>query len=152
MNSVQIACENDKYGQWNKNCREWAVRILDFNDIDNCELSLFLCSNNYIQKLNYQYRGLDRPTDVLSFSQTEGDDYIMSESGLCLLGDVVISIDKVAEQAETFDFSENYEFCRLLIHGILHLLGYDHEKTDEEAAEMQRIEEQLLSKLEVSRC
>lgn len=89
----------------------------------NNELSLILINNNEIHKMNKEYRSIDRPTDVLSFESDE-EDYI---------GDIFISIEKVVEQAIEYNHSTNREFAFLLVHGILHLLGYDHMiKEDEE--------------------
>ena len=95
--------------------------------------------------LNNTYREKDAPTDVLSFSQIEGQDLITID-GDCL-GDVVISIDTAAKQAKENNLSLDQEVLRLSIHGLLHLLGYDHENvSDAEAQKMFLLEEKLFSR------
>lgn len=86
------------------------------------QVALLLCDDAHIQDLNRRYRGKDSPTDVLSFPQNDPN----------LLGDVVISLETASKQAEEFGHSLQNEVERLLVHGILHLLGYDHETPEEE--------------------
>jgi probable rRNA maturation factor len=92
------------------------------------ELSLVLCDDDFIHQLNRDYRGKDKPTDVLSFEQDP-------DSGI--LGDLVISVPTAAQQARTHRHSLEREIEWLFLHGALHLLGYDDE-TDEQAEEMDR--------------
>jgi len=101
------------------------------------QVSLLLCSDDLIRELNCVYRGKDSPTDVLSFPQNDPT----------LLGDVVISLDTAARQARELGCDLQDEVERLLVHGLLHLLGYDHE-TDEDAAVMREREDALLSRTE----
>jgi rRNA maturation RNase YbeY len=108
-----------------------ALEILDETD---CELSLLLTDDAEIQELNKTYRDLDKATDVLSFPQ---DEDAVNESGDTLLGDVVISVGTAARQAEEHHLSFNEELILLAIHGILHLLGYDHERSPQDARIMQ---------------
>lgn len=98
------------------------------------ELSLLLTDDEEIQTLNRTYRGLDRATDVLSFPQ---DENAVNESGDILLGDVVISVETAARQAEEHHLNFNEELILLAIHGILHLLGFDHERSPQDARIMQ---------------
>jgi probable rRNA maturation factor len=93
------------------------------------EISLTFVDNDAIHKLNREYRGVDRPTDVLSFPQYQADEPILPASSL---GDIVISLPKMAEQAQSFGHSQKREVCFLFVHGLLHLLGYDHEISEEE--------------------
>ena len=95
-----------------------------------CELSLLLTDDAEIRQLNKTYRDLDHATDVLSFPQ---DEDVVNESGDTLLGDVVISVETAARQAEEHHLSFNEELILLAIHGILHLLGYDHERSPQDA-------------------
>lgn len=104
------------------------------------EVSLILVDNEEIHKLNKEYRGVDRPTDVLSFNSDE-DIY---------LGDIFISIDKVVSQAQEYEHSFEREFAFLLVHGILHLKGYDHH-TPEEEKEMFAKQEEVLNVLNYRR-
>ena len=86
------------------------------------ELSILLVDNNSIRELNSSYRGVNEPTDVLAFSQTEGD-FIPREE---VLGDVVLSLDKAQEAADRFHCALDKELLLYLIHGVLHLLGFEH--------------------------
>ncbi len=95
-----------------------------------CELSLLLTDDAEICQLNKTYRDRDHATDVLSFPQ---DENAVNESGDTLLGDVVISVETAARQAEEHHLSFNEELILLAIHGILHLLGYDHERSPQDA-------------------
>ncbi len=110
------------------------AQVLENLDETECELSLLLTDDAEIRKLNKTYRNLDKATDVLSFPQ---DDEATNESGEALLGDVVISVETAARQAEEHHLSFNEELILLAIHGILHLLGYDHERSPQEARTMQ---------------
>lgn len=96
------------------------------------EVSIALVDDSTMQGLNAQYRGKDRPTDVLSFAQAEG---MPMPGTLRLLGDVVISVDTARRQAETEGRTLDAEVSQLAIHGVLHLLGYD-DVTDEGYTEM----------------
>jgi len=109
-------------------------QILEKLEKTGCELSLLLTDDQEIQTLNRTYRDLDKSTDVLSFPQ---DEDAVNESGDTLLGDVVISVETAARQAEEHHLSFNEELILLAIHGILHLLGYDHERSPQDARIMQ---------------
>jgi len=110
------------------------ARVLELLGETDCELSLLLTDDEEIQQLNRDYRDLDKATDVLSFPQ---DEDAVNETGAALLGDVVISTETAARQAEDHHLSFNEELILLAIHGILHLLGYDHERSPEDAKIMQ---------------
>lgn len=103
-------------------------------------LSVVLVENDYIKDLNMEFRQIDAPTDVLSFEAFE-DEY---------LGDIIISVDKIKQQALDYDHSEKREFYFLMTHGFLHLNGYDH-MTKEEEVEMFALQKQLLDDYEVKR-
>jgi probable rRNA maturation factor len=109
-------------------------QVLEKLGESDCELSLLLTDDVEIQELNRTYRDLDKATDVLSFPQDEG---AVNETGDTLLGDVVISVETAARQAEEHHLSFNEELILLAIHGILHLLGYDHERSPQDARIMQ---------------
>ena len=119
-----------------------AARILKLLRQDSAELSLVLVGNREIQKLNRLYRSKNEPTDVLSFPL--GKDL---PKGEVLLGDVIISVEKAASQARERGGSLEEELETLLIHGIRHLLGYDHEVSVKEARRMQRMERKVQRKL-----
>ena len=120
-----------------------AARVLGAFGLDEAELSIVLCDDAFIHPLNRDWRGKDRPTDVLSFAQREGEE---ADEDDPVLGDVVISLETAARQAAERGHSTGHELRVLLVHGICHLLGYDHEE-DEEAEEMEALERDLLSEL-----
>ncbi|MFA7572918.1 MAG: rRNA maturation RNase YbeY, partial [Lutispora sp.] len=111
--------------------------VLDYEDWDdNFEISISFVDNQEMQDLNKEYRNIDAPTDVLSFSMLEFEeddegfesdlnDYIEEELPL---GDIVISVERAIEQAGEYGHSKDREIAFLLVHGMLHLLGYDHEE------------------------
>jgi len=128
---------------------------------DNAELSILLTDNKGIQELNKRYLKKDKPTDVLSFSMYEIPLSVsvvrvrkntVTEYGhgsRFLLGDIVISIETAKTQAKEDGVALYEEIARLLIHGILHLFGFDHEKSSKEAQRMKKEEERLL---EIAKC
>lgn len=117
----------------------WGQRLLELLERGDAELSVLLCDDEVIRRLNREYRHRDTSTDVLSFPQ--GEDR--------LLGDVVISVPTAARQAADAHHALTTEVARLLVHGVLHLLGYDHHSAGE-AAEMQAEEDRLLDGLGVA--
>ena len=119
-----------------------AHRILDALGLEKVELSILITSDREIKRLNRLYRNKDKPTDVLSFPMGE------EVGGWRLLGDVVISLDTAKVQASEFSLSLEEEIKRLLIHGIVHLLGYDHELGPEEEEKFREMEEFIQSKIE----
>ena len=114
-----------------------AAGILELLDVDGAELSVVLCDDAFIHGLNRDYRGIDRPTDVLSFPQ---DGAGGPAGGARVLGDVVISIDAAARQAKDRGCATGDEVTALLVHGVLHLLGWDHEAPAEAQAMAERAE------------
>jgi len=116
---------------------------------DNLELSILLTGDIEIQELNRKYRGKDEPTDVLSFPQH--DDFTCKldiNAGMpFLLGDVVISVHRAAEQAAELGVTLNEELQRLLVHGFLHLAGFDHEKGEKERRRMRNKEKYIMARL-----
>ncbi len=109
------------------------------------ELSIVVTDDAEIQELNREYRGKDCPTDVLSFSQTEGPGCFPVPAGAPRpLGDIVISYDRVRAQADEYGHSRRRELSYLTVHGLLHLLGFDHE-TESDREKMRREEEAALA-------
>ena len=106
-------------------------------------ISLFLTNNLGIQKINSEYRNKDIATDVISFAYHESQDFLAGPYDT--LGDIVISIEKVLEQAKEYNHSSKREFYYILTHGLLHLLGYDHLEENEKI-EMREREEEILNK------
>lgn len=118
------------------------MKVLELLEQDQAELSLAIVGNTEIRKLNAKYRKRDYPTDVLSFPSVT-----VLPTGRRVLGDVIISVDKAQEQAEERGRTLHEEIVTLLIHGILHLLGYDHERSAKEARSMVRLEKKIYQKL-----
>ena len=114
--------------------------VLRYLELLDAELSIVLCDDATIHPLNRDYRGKDKPTDVLSFAQREGDFAFLEDN---LLGDVIISMETTRRQADERGHSVETELRVLLVHGILHLLGYDHIK-DDEAEIMEAKEREIL--------
>ncbi len=112
--------------------RNLARRLLQAeNCSDNIEVSIVLTDDENISKLNKEYRNIDGPTDVLSFSQIEGEEFGEDECEVPL-GDVVISVETAKRQAEAQGHTLEEEIDLLLVHGLLHLLGYDHADSEDE--------------------
>ncbi|MDE0035012.1 MAG: rRNA maturation RNase YbeY [Deltaproteobacteria bacterium] len=122
-----------------------ARRILRLLDLEDCELSVALVGDEEIRSLNGRYRSLDEPTDVLSFPVEKP-----LPSGRRIIGDVIISVEKAARQARQRRRSLDDELEVLLIHGILHNLGYDHERSDEDEREMRAMERRLRRELKAA--
>lgn len=118
--------------------------ILQHLDMEDGELSVLLTDDTEIHELNRQYRDKDRPTDVLSFPQ---DDDAVNEKGARLLGDVVVSVDTAHRQAADHHLSLQEELILLLIHGILHLMGYDHETSRQDARYMKQKTQEVFGRI-----
>jgi probable rRNA maturation factor len=127
------------------------------------EVNLTLTDNDGIHEINKMYRQIDRPTDVLSFPmlsyeaagdfsklEDDYDDNFNPDTGEIMLGDIVISVDKVLEQAESYGHTPRREYAFLIVHSMLHLFGYDH-MTPEEAVQMEAKQRQILEEMNITR-
>ncbi len=110
------------------------------------EVGIVFVDDDYIAGLNRQYRGVEGPTDVLSFAMQEGDPVPGGEAEDLLLGDVVISLETALRQGDEYGHGFEREVAYLTIHGVLHLLGYDH-GTEAEKKEMRQREEEILARV-----
>ncbi len=171
---VLIATRGRKAPTLARHLTRTANRLLDTLNLQSAELSLVLVSDEVMHDLNHRWRGKNRPTDVLAFPQQDEAEGAASAAGAPrraiigertrrppgarraartvseperLLGDVVISIDTARKQAAERGHSVGAETERLLVHGVLHLIGYDHERSAAEARRMQRKERALLRAL-----
>lgn len=126
---------------------EETVSLLKIDE--DIELSLIIVDNQEIHQINQTYRGIDRPTDVISFA-LEDTTEIMIEGMPRMLGDIFISIDKIKEQAKEYQHSFQREFAFLFVHGLLHLLGYDHNDTKEQELMFEK-QRQILEAKEIYR-
>lgn len=126
-----------------------AKQVLQAEDCGkNTEVSILLTNDEEIAELNKEYRDTEGPTDVLSFSQVEGDEEFAPDMDEHLLGDIVISVETAKRQAEEAGKSTEDEVHMLLTHGLLHLLGYDHAEP-EEAEQMFARQNELLNSIKV---
>ena len=118
------------------------------NMSDDCEVSVTFCDNEKIRQMNNRFRGIDRETDVLSFPlfDDDGMDAHVEELN-CMLGDIVLSLEKARAQAQEFGHSFAREVAFLTVHSVLHLLGYDHETGEEDEKDMRRRQSEIVDKL-----
>lgn len=148
-------------------CKELAEKVIEAAlDYVECpyeaEVNLLLTMNDEIQEMNRNFRAIDRPTDVLSFPMIEYEeagnfefledvmDAFHPESGELMLGDIVISKEKVISQAKEFGHSIEREYAFLIAHSMLHLFGYDHME-DDERIEMEQKQREILEQLQILR-
>jgi probable rRNA maturation factor len=121
-----------------------ALELAGRPELSEAEVSITFVDDQQIKDLNRDHRGLNKPTDVLSFSQLEGEELAaLPEGEPVLLGDIVVSLERCAEQAADYGHSFDRELGFLVAHGMLHLLGLDHQTPEDEAAMMARTEEIL---------
>ena len=120
--------------------------ILNALDSPDGEISILLADDSLIAQLNQQYRNRQGPTNVIAFAMREGQ---FADLTPHLLGDVVISMDTTAAEAQNAGIGMDRRFRELLIHGILHLFGYDHEKSEADARRMAEKSRELLKRLEM---
>lgn len=113
-----------------------------------CEVSVTFTDNEKIRELNAQYRSIDRATDVLSFPLFDED---FEDEEELALGDVVLSLEKAQEQAKEYGHSFEREVAFLVVHSVLHLLGYDHETSEEDEKEMFFRQEEIMKLLKLER-
>jgi probable rRNA maturation factor len=134
--------------KWKMLIRRAIEATLDYEQYENpCEVSVTLTNNEEIHKLNRQYRGVDRPTDVLSFPLFDYDG--VSEEPpvdelMGMLGDIVLSLEQARLQAEEYGHSFQREIAFLTVHSMLHLLGYDHETGEEDELDMRRRQSEIM--------
>jgi len=150
------------------NYQELAERVISFC-LDyvsfpyEAEVNLTLTDNEGIHVINKEYRDIDRPTDVLSFPMlsydvpgdfcfldNEDNNDFNPDTGEALLGDIIISVDKVFEQAESYGHSVEREYAFLITHSMLHLFGYDH-MNEEEAKVMESKQKDILTQMNILR-
>jgi probable rRNA maturation factor len=137
MNTVEVDSNIAEPPLSLKNVTPFIEAVLTHLGIDGWELSVLFCADPFIATLNKQYRDIDAPTDVLSFQYSE------------TVGDIAISLDTLASNAREFNVPVDEELKRLLVHGVLHLAGYDHTHTLDGSPqqEMLILQEQVLTEL-----
>lgn len=149
---------------WEELLQKVVMGAMDYEPCPyEAELNILLTGNEEIHRINREYRQIDRPTDVLSFPmieypepgnfdhcEDEDQDCFNPETGELVLGDIVISVDKVLEQAEAYGHSVMRELAFLTAHSMFHLFGYDHMEEDERAV-MEERQRDLLEQLGITR-
>ena len=165
---MSLTIEEETTVDFDFSYQELAKPVIDFT-IEHekfpyeAEVNLTLTDNEGIHEINKMYRDIDRPTDVLSFPmlsyETAGDfsgledaydDNFNPDTGEIMLGDIIISVPKVHEQAKEYGHSDKREYAFLIVHSMLHLFGYDH-MTPEEAAFMEQKQRDILEELNILR-
>lgn len=148
---MQVIVQNRSNTKINsKRIKKPVSRVLKELGCSESEISILFVDDADIRILNKTYRGIDKPTDVLSFSQLEESRIKNKNSKLrtpnseLLLGDVVISVETAKRQAKRIGHSLDKEVFVLLTHGILHLIGYDHEKSKNMAVKMRKKEKEVI--------
>ncbi|GFR34506.1 rRNA maturation RNase YbeY [Thermobrachium celere] len=156
MNFIEIENRQNKLDLKNEHLdliKKTIETVLEYEKFNNpCEVNVIITDNEEIREINRQFRGIDKETDVLSFPQLEYDEGyeeegeieigiedINPESGGVVLGDMVLSLEKALEQSNEYGHSFEREIAFLVVHSMLHLLGYDHEnEEDKKNYEIQR--------------
>lgn len=145
MNEFMI---NDNYGYQDYEYLNSVIeRTLQKEKVENSLCSIIFVDEKEIQKLNKEYRGIDAVTDVISFALEDNEEV---HDSVRMLGDIYICIPRMKEQAKAFLHSEKRELSFLVVHGLLHLLGYDH-RNDKEEKEMFGRQEEILNEEGITR-
>lgn len=139
MNNINIFNETNK--KINFDILKLLNYVLKKEGIDKVEFNIIFIDNNKIKEINKKYRNIDDYTDVISFALEDYDKSLFE--GFRILGDIYISLDKVEEQAKVYNHSYERELSFLIIHGLLHLLGYDHMNEEDEKKMFNKQEEIL---------
>jgi len=143
MNQYEIV---DEYGYKDYSYLEKIIRkALEMEEVSNSLFTIIFIDDNKMQELNKEYRGIDRTTDVLSFAYEDNETKKFSTR---FLGEIFVSIPKMIAQAKEYGHSEVRELSFLVVHGILHLLGYDHMKSSEDERIMFERQELVLNELD----
>jgi probable rRNA maturation factor len=140
MNSVNVASDEAPLPASRKKVCTFGKRVLHALRAENWTLTIVFCGDGFIRSLNKQYRQKDEPTDVLSFTLGE------TRRGRFYAGDIIISVETLEKNALFFSVEKDEELRRLIIHGILHLSGMDHETNNENEA-MLRLQEKMMKEI-----
>lgn len=148
MNKIYIFNETNK--EIDKELKK-IKKILSYGakkeNLKNVEFNVIIVDNEYIHKINKEYRNIDRPTDVITFALEDNLDVVLEKR---ILGDIYISVDKAISQAKEYNHSFIRELSFLAVHGFYHLLGYDHMNNEEEII-MFKKQEELLEEFNIIR-
>lgn len=147
MKNNYTIVDNDLYKDYDY-LNDVIAKTLESEKVTGAVFSIIFVNLEEIHKLNKEYRGIDRPTDVISFALEDSDDFEVD--GLRVLGDIYICIDRMKEQAKEYGHSQMRELSFLTCHGLLHLLGYDHMEKEEEKIMFDK-QDKILEELEIMR-
>ena len=138
---------NEKLDDEIKIMKDVLVHGVNKLNVGDVIFNVIIVDNDYIHRLNKEYRGIDRETDVISFALEDDKTFNLD---IRVLGDIYISIDKAKSQSIEYNHSLQRELCFLAVHGMLHLLGYDHMKKEEEEV-MFKLQEEILDEMGIKR-
>lgn len=147
MNEIEIINETKEKIDLD-DLRKVIDKALESENVSNAIMNVIIIDNEKIHEINREYRGIDRPTDVISFALEDDKTFINTD--FRVLGDIYISIDKVHEQAKIYGHSERRELSFLTVHGVLHLLGFDHMEKEDEVI-MFKKQDEILNSLGITR-
>lgn len=142
-----VIVDNNLYHDYDY-LKEVIKATLEEENVSNAVFSVIFVTLDEIHELNKTYRGIDRPTDVISFALEDSNDFEVE--GLRVLGDIYVCIDRMKEQAREYNHSEKRELSFLVCHGLLHLLGYDHMEKEEEKIMFGK-QDKILERLGITR-
>ena len=148
MNNIGIYNETDTVLEELDGLKDLLEFALKYQNLTNVDFNVILVSEDKIHEINKEYRGIDRPTDVISFALEDNKD--IEYDNYRLLGDIYICDKKVFAQAKEYGHSVKRELSFLAVHGLLHLLGYDHMKPEDEKI-MFGLQEEILDKYGIKR-
>lgn len=148
MNNIGIYNETDTVLEELDGLKDLLEFALKYQNLTNVDFNVILVSEDKIHEINKEYRGIDRPTDVISFALEDNKD--IEYDNYRLLGDIYICDKKVLDQAKEYGHSVKRELSFLAVHGLLHLLGYDHMKPEDEKV-MFGLQEEILDKYGIKR-
>ena len=130
MVEIRDLTRKKELSKYYKDIKKYYKKVLEVLNLDDeYEATLIVVGKNRIHKLNKEYRGIDKETDVISFAEIDAKDDFLVDN---YLGDIFINVDRVKSQAKEYGHSVQREFVFLFVHGMLHLFGYDHMNTKDE--------------------
>ncbi|MBF0144886.1 MAG: rRNA maturation RNase YbeY [Magnetococcales bacterium] len=144
--TVRVSRERSRWPKVEKKVRQAALAVLErVGGMDGAEVAVRLTHDEEVQSLNLHYRGIDRPTNILSFAMMDDPDDIEFPEAPLLLGDLVLAFETVVREAEMQGKTFEDHLTHLVVHGMLHLLGYDHERSPEDALRQETMEIAILA-------
>ncbi len=146
--NIEVVNMLDKEVLYLDELKEFLYKVCEDEKLNNVIFNIIIVDNEKIHEINKEYRGIDRPTDVISFALE--DDKSFNRSDIRILGDIYISLDKVESQSKEYGHSFKRELFFLAIHGLLHLLGYDHMNPEDEKVMFSK-QEEVLSRYGIER-